>query len=445
MSYRKQGRNYKKMSRLKKGLLIGVSVLLSMMLIGGCIRKNESSNRQGNDKLLIQEDDGQEVLIFSNITEGNKVSDSSQEESKQTEILEEFLEKYIPKVLDENGLLDMAETSFSYVGKVGDKPIHMTLDFYKAQGSYSYDHIGKPIDLDVQVLSGPNRGVKLYEEEGRMYLFNYSANTISGYWRPNRVEEGNTPFYEVILHKEGTKEEIVLPKSPELKAFEGKWYGETNTYFRETTIWIYPINETLIYYEGSLFDGQREGSWAGFATQNDELGERVYEDRCEEDYDGTPIYFNWHLEGERLKVDTETLDWNCGANASFDASYIRENLAGGRPTAMEVGITANEEEEALFKKLVQDYYDYCIDSTSSVHYEEKWLNDTEKALGGFSHLKGWSNACYYMKSKNKMYVAIRGEKMDYFTNDPDYQSQMPKSMAEWAAQFNREIEYHYIP
>ncbi len=424
--------------RFKKSLLVGMSAVMISTWISGCGSQGKESDIQSRDKEVVQEDKKQ----GNESQEAHKQENDGQEAMSFTEEIQE--EKAFNNTMEEDEEPSHEE---KFVGKVGDYPIHMTLDFEKKKGSYSYDHIGQPIPLTIFIDREENQKNVFYlnEEGGELYLYAYSKDSFYGLWHPAEKERELSSYLEVSLQREGTKEELP-PKSAEAKAFEGIWYGKRNSYFDDSTIWVYPIKDKLIYYRGQSFSGANIGSWRGFAIKNDALDERVYE-RVEDFYYGErPVYFKWHLEGEQLEVETETSDWGCGSGVSFDQCYLKEEPALMLPTAQEVGIADNEEEEALFRKLVQGYYEDFINYTRTVNYWEDWLNDTEKVLCGNSRMKSWNSICYYMKTKDKMYVAVDDFTIiHYFTNDERYQSQVPKQMAEWATLRKKQIEYNYVP
>ncbi len=424
---------------MKNRLLVILCVLIGLTLISGCRKKSESSHRQSNEQEAYKQDAMSQTKEI-------------QEEKGSYNTIAEEEESYSQQEFDGGDLISLPDEEdsfiktgvYSLVGKVGDYPIHMTLDFDTGEGSYSYDRVGQPISLDINTYTDQKNMFYLEEEEGKLCLYAYSKDSFYGVWYPKEKEEDISSYLEVNLQREGTKEELP-PKSSEAEAFEGTWYGKNNNYYGFSNIWVYPVGDTLIYYGGLSINGFHMGSWEGFAIKNEELGKRVYERVEYDEYFDRTVYFRWYLEGDQLILDANRRDWHCGMGVSFDDCYLREEPVIKMPTALEVGIAENEEEETLFKKLVQEYYSHFINLTSYVDYQEVWLNDTEKAWGGGSLLTGWSNACYYMKTKDKMYVALKDDKLYYFTNDSRYQSQLPKAMAEWAASYEGEIDYNYVP
>ena len=439
------------MISLRKNLRIAISILVSIMLVSGCDKYAENSNKLSDENGTVQEDNKQKVISRTEETLDGKFSYSTMKEANETKRQDEVIEEDLQLFPQEKSVLDVDGISSSFVGKVGDYPIHMTLDFEKGQGSYSYDHIGKPIPLTINKMINQDSAFTLDEEGATLYIYAYSANTLCGFWQSYKGEREDSSYLEVSLQREGMPKVTIPQKSQEVKAFEGKWYSQNNKFRESSHLWIYPISDTQIYYEGLSLVWGHNGVTNGIAVQKEENGKKFYEAHViNEEFDSQVVY-QFYLEGKSLKVEQEGIDVRCGSGVTFEGSYLKEKPVIELPTAQEVGIAENEEEQALFNKLVQGYYSDFIYYTGGVDYEEVQLNDTEKALGGTSYARAEASAmCYYMKTKDKMYVAIRGDQVDddkikFFTNDPYYERQLPKAMAEWAASYEVEVIYHYIP
>ena len=198
----------------------------------------------------------------------------------------------------------------------------------------------------------------------------------------------------------------------------------------------------MIYYKLEAHNGTHSGVLWGFGIVNNGSVKTVFKDTTYDEKKEN-VFFEFKIEDDLLKLNSNMYDYGCGAGVMFDSEYVFGDKEIAMPTALEVGIVETEEQDRLFKKLVGDRYSEFISYTSFVQYSEV-IMDGEKVKAGTSYLRGDYGVCFYIISSQHIYAAIIGNGgIYYYTNDKNYAEKIPEPMAEWANTRLDNIIYNY--
>ncbi len=203
----------------------------------------------------------------------------------------------------------------------------MTLDFDKGEGSYFYNRIGEPISLTINQLRNSEGAFTLHEKEGTFYLYAYSTNTIHGFWKSDNEAKEGSSLLEVSLQREGASEENIPQISAKTKALQGIWYGENNKFREVANIWIYPISDTQIYYEGTSVVWGHNGVINGVAELKEE--EQALFNKLVQGYYHKFIYYTNEVNYEEVWLNETEKAWGGPSYARAEAPamcyYVKAN------------------------------------------------------------------------------------------------------------------------
>lgn len=191
-------------------------------------------------------------------------------------------------------------------------------------------------------------------------------------------------------------------------------------------------------------DTDKRGKIVGrsFGIVNNGSAKTVFKDTTYDEKNEN-VFFEFKIEDDLLKLNSNMYDYMCGMGVAFDSDYVLGDIEIAMPTALEVGIVQTDEQDKLFKKLVGDKYSDFISYTSYVGYSEV-IMDGEKVKAGNSYLRGAYGCCSYIISSKHIYAAIIGDEgIYYYTNDKNYAEKIPEPMAEWAENKIGNIIYNY--
>ena len=321
-----------------------------------------------------------------------------------------------------------------FTGFIGDLKIHAKIEVSgdKVSGIYYYDQYKTNIKLEgyidnifemkeFKVISLTEDTDKKGEIKGVLRTNDY----IQGYWKSGDA------IYPMYLIREGL--DITLPKKPsrEISKFDGHWTGTNSGYFASSHAYIKALFDDLIYYELEAFNGTHSGVVESFGIIDSGSAKTVFKDTTYDEKHEN-VFFEFKIEDDLLKLNSNMYDYMCGMGVMFDSEYVLGDIEISMPTALEVGIVETEEQDKLFKKLVGDKYSDFISYTTFVDYSEV-IMDGEKVKAGKSYLRGAYGCCFYIISSKHIYAAIIGdEEIYYYTNDKNYAKKIPEPMAEWA-------------
>jgi len=331
-----------------------------------------------------------------------------------------------------------------FAGFIGNKPIHAKFNISegKVSGVYYYDEYKTSIKLegyiDYIIQMQDFRTIYLSEdtnEKGEIIGIFKTDDYIQGCWKNDNV------IYPMYLIREGA--DIIPPQQPsaDSKKFEGHWTGKESAFFGGSTADIKVLFDDLIYYELYAFNGLNTGVLENFGIIKKGSAKAIFKDDANnENING--VLFKFRVENDLLHLDCDDYSFGCGMGVAFGSEYIKGEIEIKMPTALEVGIVDTKEQDELFKKLVGDKYDDFIMHTSYVFYSEEIWNG-EEVKAGESYLRGYSNCCSYILSKEHIYAAIIGDDcIYYYTNDKNYANKIPEPMAEWANKRGK-VFYNY--
>lgn len=330
-----------------------------------------------------------------------------------------------------------------FAGSIGNSKIHAKLDVIgdTVSGFYYYDqyktnitlhgHLGEYNQLkDFQSISLTEDTAKQGVIKGVLRTNDY----IEGYWK-----SGND-IYPMYLIRESS--DIAPPKEPSLNTskFDGDWTGEDSNYFCGSKAEIKVLFDDLIYYSLSAHNGTHFGTLDSFGIIDNGVSKTVFTDTTDFQ-SGENVVFEFMIDNNLLKLKSNDYNYYCGMGVAFSSNFVKGNINFDIPTALEVGIVDTKDQDDLFKKLVEDKYNYFIAYTAGVDYSEVIL-DGEKVKCGTSYLRGANGYCVYIISEKHIYAAIMDNGINYYTNDINYAERIPEPMIEWLRDI-KEIKYNY--
>lgn len=328
-----------------------------------------------------------------------------------------------------------------FIGAIGRTQVHASLNIEEdiVSGVYYYDKYKININLSgtLNNIRKDYRCIDLCEDtkqEGRIYGILKSEDYIQGYWK------NEDKVYPMYLIREGS--DIAPPKTPEMNTmlFDGEWSGINSSYFDGSRLYIKALFEDLIYYDLFAFNGTNMGEVDSLAiVQN-----KTATSEIDPIFDGEDnAIFDFLIKDNNIYLTAENYDGWCGMGVYFDDVYTKGKVKIPFPTAQDVGIVENKEQDELFLKVVGEDYSLFIQNTQYAMLEEMSFNEkTVKA--GKSYLRGYSGICYYIISPDYIYTArIGDESIIYYTNDPEYADELPSLIAEWAND-DLPVVYKYI-
>ncbi len=340
-----------------------------------------------------------------------------------------------------------------FTGAVGDSKIHARLemdDNDNVSGVYYYDkykteiEINGHIDFYAEIFYSDSydmRNISLYEKtekEGALLGVFRTDDFIQGCWK------SGDEIYPMYLIRDGSG--LTPPQKPEteLQKFDGYWYGLNKDYYNGANAFVKALFTDLLYYELDAYSGGNSGALYSFAfpDKDGKTVKTVFKDTL---YDSKEkIYFDFKIENNTLKLDSNNLGYGCGNGVGFDTDYVRDQVEVSMPSALELGIVETQAQEDLFKKLVGDDYGTFIDYTNFVSYENAVM-DGIKVMKSDSYLRGLYGYCSYILAPDYIYAGVAGfdEKSRIYTNDPNYKDRIPQPMEEWADRMGNNIEFIY--
>jgi len=321
-----------------------------------------------------------------------------------------------------------------FEGAIGNSKIHAKFDFSDKDvyGVYYYDQYKTDIKLEGFIAGytamRDYQTVSLTEDtdkKGNIVGVFRSKDYFQGYWESGDV------IYPMYLIREGSDITPPKPPSAEIMKFDGLWTGNRSNYFAGSEADIKVLFDDLIHFELNAFSGANSGWLSSFAIVENGSAKAVFKDTT---YigDDDNVFFEFRIENDLLKLNSNRYDYGCGAGVGFDSEYVYGKKEISMPTALEVGIVETEEQEKVFRELVGDRYEDFITYTVYVGYSEVMM-DGEKVKAGASFLRGAHGNCFYIISPKYIYAAIVGfNEIYYYTNDKKYANKIPEPMAEWA-------------
>jgi hypothetical protein len=333
-----------------------------------------------------------------------------------------------------------------FIGSVGEAGIHMSLSYQDGNltGSYYYDKYKTKININgfIDNIYLDYTSFRLWEDtdqEGQFIALFINQDLIMGCWK------NETKVYPMYLIRSGAAINPPKAAGKDLMELEGEWYGKNANYFSGSELTIRALFEDLLYFDLNAFNGTATGSLDGFMFYKEGTAGVAFRDHIIwNDPASEHVSFEIRKKDDELSLISNQYDYCCGLGVAFDHVYSREEGKHSMPSATEVGITANKEEEELFSQIVH-YRDYAfIQNTQSVMYEDILL-DGRAVRAGASMFRGAAGMCYYINGRELMYAAVYEDGViQYYTNDPKYSDHMPRPMAEWAESFDCEVIYNEI-
>ena len=332
-----------------------------------------------------------------------------------------------------------------FAGTIGDAKIHAKIEISgdKVSGVYYYDQYKTNIKLEGYIDNFAEmkefKTISLTEDtdkKGKIEGVFRTNDYIQGYWKSDNA------IYPMYLVREGM--DITPPKKPsaEINKFDGDWTGKNSGYFAASHARIKALFNDLIYYELEAHNGTHSGVLGSFGIVDNGSAKTIFKDATYDEKKEN-VFFEFKIEDDLLKLNSNMYDYMCGMGVMFDSEYVLGDIEIAMPTALEVGIVETEEQDKLFKNLVGNKYSDFISHTTFVDYAEV-IMDGEKVKAGNSYLRGAYGYCFYIISSKHIYAAIIGdEEIYYYTNDKNYAEKIPEPMAEWANSRLDKIIYHY--
>ena len=315
-----------------------------------------------------------------------------------------------------------------FTGAIGTSKIHAKLDISgnDISGVYYYDKYKSNIKLEGNLENEVKdyRTICLNEDtskDGEFYGILKTPDYMEGYWR-----EGEK-MYPMYLIKSGSG--IKLPLQPDAAArqFDGSWMGSKSNYYIASYVEIQVLFKDLLYYDLESNNGANLGSLTGLALIDQEKAEAKLSDEASGD-----AYFNFNVNGGKLKLESDNYSYMCGAGVSHMADYVKGEIDIPVPDPQEVGIVDTREQADKFRSMVGDMYEEFISLTQATS-EEEYILDGNKVSVRRSFLRGLADECIYIVSDKHLYAAAVSETgIEYFTDDAVYADKLPDPIKKWA-------------
>lgn len=210
----------------------------------------------------------------------------------------------------------------SLVGRIGDNlNIHMRLSVNdgRVEGGYYYDKYGQEIKLSGYFSRG---SLELYEEGGTGTMYGMTIDgAIKGAW----THDTRVLLLVLVMENQQVPEPVQL--YTDILTFEGHYNGIQSNEYRGSDITITPLFNDLAYIDvyafGLTVNSVNIGGFCGLAVfDNNGLNYQANEKKFV--FNETIVFRLIKNENGGLVLDTNDIQYSCGAGVGYDTVYIKE-------------------------------------------------------------------------------------------------------------------------
>jgi uncharacterized protein len=211
----------------------------------------------------------------------------------------------------------------------------------------------------------------------------------------------------------------------------GKWTEAETTSMEGQWLNIKEVADRGFTFELSALSGSHTGEIEGFAAFSPQGALfKSEENDCQVEF--------LPLGSDRLEVETSGECWSYGGiGVGFDGQYLR-GVHEKTLSLVDLGVLKSKTKDQAFHKLVGPAYKDFVERFQLPNDDNKDIDGlgARVVTGGVRGMFTIMEAILMDGPGMKVYAAmLKDDKVEYFTNDPDYARRLPKTIEAWRQHF----------